>query len=140
MAHLAGIPPEYPIGDGTIPALARELIMKTVRRRARAGSPPNRAVPEVPRMPTALLADVDLWATANNVTRSIAIRRLLKLGLTVKPAQMNAERAKELAASVIDDLADGAASADDRASRKRRLLKGPEEFRHARIDGQRVKR
>jgi hypothetical protein len=39
-----------------------------------------------------------------------------------------------LAAKVIDNLADDAASADDRASRKSRLLKGPEEFRKARVD------
>jgi hypothetical protein len=37
-------------------------------------------------------------------------------------------------AKVIDNLADGAANADDRASRKSRLLKGPEEFREARVD------
>ena len=35
---------------------------------------------------------------------------------------------------VIDNLADGAASVGDRASRKSRLLKGPEEFREARVD------
>jgi hypothetical protein len=39
-----------------------------------------------------------------------------------------------MAAKVIDNLADGAANADDRASRKSRLLKGPEEFRKARVD------
>ena len=82
------------------------------------------------------MAEVEAWATANDATRSAAIRRLLELGLTVrvKPTQRNATRAKQLAANVIDDLADGAASADDRASRKSRLLKGPEEFREARVD------
>ena len=82
------------------------------------------------------MAEVEAWATANDATRSAAIRRLLELGLTVrvKPTQLNATRAKELAAKVIDNLADGAASADDRASRKSRLLKGPEEFREARVD------
>lgn len=87
------------------------------------------------------MADVDAWATANNVTRTAAIRRLLELGLTVqaKPMQTNAKRANELAANVIDGLADGAASDDDRASRKTRLLKGPEEFRNARVDRPRTK-
>jgi hypothetical protein len=51
-----------------------------------------------------------------------------------RSAGVNATRAKALAAKVIDNLADGAASADDRASRKSRLLKGPEEFRKARVD------
>ena len=87
-------------------------------------------------MPATLIAEVEAWATANGVTRSDAIRRLVELGLTasVRPTQVNATRGKELAAKVIDNLADGAANADDRASRKRRLLKGPEEFREARVD------
>jgi LysM repeat protein len=87
-------------------------------------------------MPATLIAEVKAWATANGVTRSDAIRRLVELGLTasVRPTQVNATRAKELAAKVIDNLADGAANADDRASRKRLLLKGPEEFREARVD------
>ena len=87
-------------------------------------------------MPSTLMAEVEAWATANDVTRSDAIRRLVELGLTarIRPTQVNATRAKELAANVIDNLGDGAASADDRASRKSRLLKGPEEFREARVD------
>jgi hypothetical protein len=82
------------------------------------------------------MAEVEAWATANDATRSEAICRLVELGLTarVKPTQLNATRAKDLAAKVIDNRADGAASADDRASRKSRLLKGPEEFREARVD------
>jgi len=88
------------------------------------------------------MANVDAWTRTNSATRSAAIHRLLKLGLTVKVkrTQSNAKRAKELAANVIDGLADGAASANDRARRKSRLLKGPEEFRTARIDRPRVKR
>ena len=72
------------------------------------------------------MAEVEAWATANDVTRSDAIRRLVELGLTarIRPTQVNATRAKELAANVIDNLGDGAASADDRASRKSRPLKG----------------
>jgi hypothetical protein len=52
----------------------------------------------------------------------------------LRPTQVNATRDKELAANVIDGLGDGAASADDRASRKSRLLKGPEEFSEARVE------
>ena len=93
-------------------------------------------------MPAALMAEVQAWAIANDASRSAAIRRLLELGLTVraKPTQLNAKRAKELAAKVIDNLADGAASADDRASRKSRLLTGPEEFREARVDRPKAKK
>ena len=56
-------------------------------------------------------------------------------------AQMSLPRPDvQQAANVIDDLADGAASADDRASRKSRLLKGPEEFREARVDRPKAKK
>ena len=111
--------------------------MKTIQRKGRAGrrsTGQNRLA--ATRMPATLMAEVEAWATANDATRSDAIRRLVELGLTarVKPTQLNATRAKALAAKVIDNLADGAASADDRASRKSRLLKGPEEFRKARVD------
>jgi hypothetical protein len=35
-------------------------------------------------MPRALIAGVDAWATANDVGRSEAIRRLVELGLKAK--------------------------------------------------------
>jgi len=110
--------------------------MRTVQRKAGRQTPTGRDLPATTRMPATLMAEVEAWAIANDATRSAAIRRLLELGLTarVKPTQINATRAKELAAKVIDNLADEAASADDPASRKRRLLKGPEEFREARVD------
>jgi hypothetical protein len=39
-----------------------------------------------------------------------------------------------MAGTAIDDMMDTATSPDDQASRKRRLLKGPEEFRNVRVD------
>jgi hypothetical protein len=36
------------------------------------------------RMPSALVAEVEAWAVANEATRSEAIRRLVELGLKVK--------------------------------------------------------
>jgi hypothetical protein len=88
------------------------------------------------RMPARQMAKVEAWAIANDVNPSDAIWRLVELGLMagLRPTQVNATRAKELAANVIDGLGDGAATAGDRASRKSRLLKGPEEFREARVD------
>jgi hypothetical protein len=123
--------------SGTNCGSARDVQMKTVRRKGRAGGrSTGRNRLATTRMPATLMAEVEVWAAANDVTRADAIRRLVELGLTarVKPRQINATRAKELAAKVIDNLADGEASADDRASRKSRLLKGPEEFREARVD------
>ena len=43
-------------------------------------------------------------------------------------------KASELAGKEIDRVADQSATAQDRASRKRRLLKGPKEFRDMRRD------
>ena len=69
---------------------------------------------------------------------SEAVRRLVELGLTVKPSRRknvtHRARASEMAAGAIDKLTDKGARADDQASRKRRLLKGPEEFRDVRVD------
>jgi hypothetical protein len=66
-----------------------------------------------------------------------AIRRLVELGLTVKTKSAPSERQRaalaDLAAKAIDSLT-VAASDDEKASRKRRLLKGPEEFRAVRVD------
>ena len=90
-------------------------------------------------MPNALIAQADAWAAANDTGRSEAIRRLVELGLTVriKPKQApagRADRAKELASKAIDSLAVGTVDHDEKASRKRRLIKGPEEFREVRVD------
>ncbi len=87
-------------------------------------------------------ASVVRWAENQPDTPSLseAIRRLVELGLAgaEKPAarrsEMNVAKAKELAAKTINGLADPAAPAEEQASRKRRLLKGPEEFRDLRVD------
>ena len=69
-----------------------------------------------------------------------AIRRLVEIGLAgitgprAKFSEKNAAEVNELAARTIDRLVDPAASAEEKASRKRRLLKGPEEFRELRVD------
>ena len=76
--------------------------------------------------------------------RSQAIRRLVELGLTVKtkskqPPAAPAERAKELAAKTIEKIIDPAAPPEERIERKRRLTKGPAEFRDARVDQPKAK-
>jgi hypothetical protein len=74
---------------------------------------------------------------------SEAVRRLVELGLAVKVSrQKNATqkvRAREMASGTIDKMTDKAAPVEEQASRKRRLLKGPEEFRDARIDRPKAK-
>jgi hypothetical protein len=78
-------------------------------------------------------------------TLSEAIRRLVELGLAVKankPKQAPADRAaraKELASKTIDSLMIGAPNNDEKVTRKRRLIKGPEEFRELRADQAKAK-
>jgi hypothetical protein len=92
------------------------------------------------RAPRETISAIEAWASKNGVTRSEAIRRLVELGLTVrarKPKQApaaRADRAKELASKAIDKMGDPTVHPDERAQRRRRLTKGPEEFREVRVD------
>jgi hypothetical protein len=92
-------------------------------------------------------AAIDAWIEKQkepDLSRPEAIRRLVELGLTVrtKPKQTpaaRAVRAKELASKAIDSLTVGAPDNEETASRKRRLIKGPEEFREMRADRAKTK-
>jgi hypothetical protein len=108
---------------------------KKRRGRPATGKDPHIAA----RMPAALIAQVEAWAAANNTNRSNAFRRLVEIGLTRSksvrpPSAKGVARAKQLAAKTIDRLVDPAAPIEEAANRKRRLLKGPEEFRELRVD------
>jgi hypothetical protein len=92
------------------------------------------------------LAAIDAWIAASSdkaLTRAHAIRRLVALGLKAnKPKEAPVERAaraKELAAKAIDSLTVGARNNDEKANRKRRLIKGPEEFQEVRVDRPKAK-
>jgi hypothetical protein len=75
-----------------------------------------------------------------DMTRGQAIRRLVELGLKVKmPARPVSKpgrrlRAPELAINAIEKIIDPAAPPEERAQRRRRLTKGPLEFREDRVD------
>jgi hypothetical protein len=96
------------------------------------------------RAEPAIRAQVVRWAESqpDNPTLSEAIRRLVELGLTVKtnaaPSERSraarSDRAKELATKTIEKIIDPAAPSEERIERKRRLTKGPAEFRYARVD------
>jgi hypothetical protein len=78
-------------------------------------------------------------------TLSEATRRLVELGLAVKAPTRSVSkpgrmlRAAELAATAIDKIDDPAAHPKERAQRRRRLTKGPEEFREVRVDRAKAK-
>jgi len=105
------------------------------RGRPATGRDPVSAV----RLPPELTAEIDAWAAKSGMTsRSDAIRKLVEMGLAGSPQRArDAEagaKAKSMAAQELDRVADRTASSEERETRKRRLLKGPSEFREIRRD------
>ena len=111
------------------------------RGRPATGRDPVSAV----RLPAALTAAVDKWAADHEANRSEAIRRLVELGLTIetttKPVRRLGRRlrAQELATNAIEKMSDPSAPPEERAQRRRRLTKGPTEFREGRVDQPKAK-
>jgi hypothetical protein len=94
---------------------------------------------DVPRWNKSERQTIEEWAVDHEMTFAQAIRRLVELGLTVKTKTRQtgrnlAARASDLAAAAIDSLTVGAADSEQQAGRRRRLTKGPPEFREDRVD------
>jgi hypothetical protein len=89
----------------------------TVKTKAR---PPGR------RPPAAIVADL-----ATETIDSLSPKPIAKPGRRV--------RAQELARDAIEKMVDPAASPEERDQRRRRLTKGPTEFREARVDQPKAK-
>ena len=88
-------------------------------------------------LPRQLLQQIDRWRREDGArTRSEAIRRLVTQALGSDPARRIgakfAAKGSDLAGQAIDRLADSSATKKEQAKRKRRLIKGPREFRTAR--------
>jgi len=88
-----------------------------------------------------LRAAIIKWAEhqPERPTLSEALGRLVELGLTIREDGRpfgggQRRRARKMAADTIDIVGDATAEADDRATRKRELLNGPEEFNRVRVD------
>jgi hypothetical protein len=98
------------------------------------------------RLPDDLRRRVDAWAAKQQGApgRSEAIRRLVEIALSAANSRptpkKTAAKARRLAGDAIDDLVDKSAPAQELAKRKRRLLKGPLEFRQLRADPPKAKR
>ena len=116
----------------------------TVHKKSRvrpAGKTYSETIPA--RLEPATVASLDAWAFANDVSRSEAIRRLVEIGLAksstpkrprvLSTARQGAERAAELAADVIGEQMPNT-SDEEKTTRRRRLIKGPSEFRTVRRD------
>jgi hypothetical protein len=92
-----------------------------------------------------MIDQVEAWGARNDATRSESIRRLVEIGLAgAQPMGRRSpkavSKASDLAGEQIDKLADSSATDEERHSRKRRLLKGPGEFRDIRGDLAKPKR
>jgi hypothetical protein len=98
------------------------------------------------RLPETMLAAIDAKSTEEGTGRSEAIRRLVELGLNVKTPEppvnklARASRARELAAETIDQMIDPSVPPEERAQRRSRLTKGPEEFREVSVDRPKARR
>lgn len=94
------------------------------------------------RLPVALETAIAAWAKRQDdrPSKAEAIRRLVELGLSsAKPIKLPnkkaASKSSAMAGEEIDRLQQGKAMPpEEQASRKRRLLKGPKEFRDIRAD------
>ena len=93
-------------------------------------------------MPTGELKSIDAWIKtqpAPRPSRPDAIRRLVEQALagTQRPQKRSKEaasKAHDMGGQELDRLGDASLSADEREKRKRRLTKGPGEFRDMRGD------
>jgi Arc/MetJ-type ribon-helix-helix transcriptional regulator len=117
--------------------MAKSISVKRKKRgRPATGTDPLVGV----RLPLALINTIDAWAKRQGAaSRSDAIRRLLEQSLTnsqppQKTSKKAASKAREMAGQEIDRLGDQSLPDEERERRKRRLTKGPSEFRDMRGD------
>jgi hypothetical protein len=114
-----------------------------VSKKRRGPAPTGVGKAQLVRIHDRQLAEIDAWAGAREgkISRPEAIRRLVEIGLKARrPAAAvsgkpgRASRAAELAANAIEKIIDPSAPAEERVQRRRRLTKGPPEFREDRVD------
>ena len=128
--------------------------MKTAMPKSRGGRRPGAGRPATGKDPVRairlsdeFLEKVDGWAAqqTDRPGRSEAIRRLVEIGITVKTSARPVSkpgrrlRAQDLATTAIDKMSDPSASSEERDQRRRRLTKGPSEFRDDRVDQPKAK-
>jgi ribbon-helix-helix CopG family protein len=106
------------------------------RGRPATGQDPVSAI----RLSHELTAAVDKWAAKTGApSRSEAIRRLIEEALAAsrpirQRAKKSAKEARDMAMRVLEGLTDKSLPAEEQERRKRRLTKGPQEFREMRGD------
>lgn len=124
----------------------RQPLSKRTSNRTESGRGLTMAI----RFPTKLRGAVVKWAENQPDTPQIpaAIQRLVQLGLAAEQVAAEGKstkrvrnsdqhaRASEMADRAIDDMIDGTTATEDKIYRKRRLIKGPDEFQKLRKDRQ----
>jgi hypothetical protein len=116
-------------------------VVRKKRGRPATGQDPVTAI----RLSSELRENVDAWAARqiDKPGRSEAIRRLVELGLAsahrAGARTKKAAKASEMAGQEIDRLGDPLATDEERQLRKRRLIKGPKEFRDIRSNRAKIK-
>jgi len=121
--------------------MAKSIRVTTKKRRGRPATT-GRGIQVGERWHPPEIAALDIWIASQGekMTRAQAIRRLVELGLkaktAVKPVAKPGRRlrAQELAAKTIEKIIDPSAPLEEKVERRRRLIKGPTEFREDRID------
>ena len=128
-------------------AKPNRIIKKRVRSKGATSALPAMAVIAL-KLPNDLVDQIDEWGAERGMTRSASLRRWIENGVTErwKPPKLNAmavkptshaktrAQAAAMAAETIDRHTDQSAAPEEQASRKRKLLKGPKEFREIRKD------
>jgi hypothetical protein len=112
--------------------------MPSTNTRAGKGRPPVATEATTVRMSSAALKVLDDWRRRQHDLpgRPEAIRRLVEQALTsadTRPMATEAQhKAAEMASDEIDKLGTNVGQDEEHAQRKRRLIKGPSEFREIR--------
>jgi hypothetical protein len=110
----------------------------TIRKKKKRAPPSGEGTLIGLRLEPAALARVDRWAASqqDDPSRAEAVRRLVELGLGIaqraRVRTKKAAQAAEMAGHEIDRLGDPSATDEERQLRKRRLIRGPREFRDLR--------
>ena len=112
------------------------------QKRKRIGRPPTGITPMVRvRVSDELRGRIERWVARQDDTPRLseAVRRLVEIGLgrskpMARRSRKSTAKAVSLAGKAIDQAADLLATPAEQAKRKRRLIKGPSEFRGMRKD------
>jgi Arc/MetJ-type ribon-helix-helix transcriptional regulator len=115
------------------------------QKRARRGRKASGEATIGVRLPQEVINAIDAWATREGAaSRSEAIRRLIDQSLTATRLSghphKGAFRAREMANQALDLLSNPSLPDEELKRRKRRLTKGPKEFREMRGKSRKPKR